>query len=292
MSRPGRGRHRKRGGHEEEVENGERWLLTYADMITLLLALFIVLFAISTINQKKFLALALGLKQTFNPNPGVLPSGNGVLNNAAVTPTAGANAATTNPNISLKPLGSATTTTTTPTPTTTTVPVAEAPTGTVLNSAARSALAKVEAEINRALKAKGLESTVTMSIQTRGLVVQVLADKVFFQTGSADLGPLGDEVVDTVASVLRQDPYSIDVEGYTDNQPLTGGPYGSNEELSAVRAVNVVLRMSASDGINPGRLAATGFGETHPEAPNDTPAHMSLNRRIDVVVLAPEEAQP
>jgi chemotaxis protein MotB len=192
----------------------------------------------------------------------------------------------------LKPLGSATTTTTTPQSTTTTVPVAEAPSGTVLSSAARSALAKVEAEINQALKAKGLENTVTMTIQTRGLVVQVLADKVFFQTGSADLGPLGDEVVDTVASVLIKDPYGIDVEGYTDNQPLTGGQYGSNEELSAVRAVNVVLRMSGTDGINASRLAATGFGETHPDAPNDTPANMSLNRRIDVVVLAPEEAQP
>src|SRR5271166_3218165 len=74
---------------EPEVENSERWLLTYADMITLLLALFIVLFSVSTINQKKFEALALGLKQTFDPKPGVLPSSNGLLSNASLTPTAG-----------------------------------------------------------------------------------------------------------------------------------------------------------------------------------------------------------
>jgi flagellar motor protein MotB len=83
---------RRKRGHDadHEVENAERWLLTYADMITLLLALFIVLFAVSTINSKKFLALALGLREAFNPSPGLLPSSNGVLANASLVPTAGA----------------------------------------------------------------------------------------------------------------------------------------------------------------------------------------------------------
>src|ERR1700684_3558153 len=76
-------------GESEEVENSERWLLTYADMITLLLALFIVLFAVSTINTKKFEALALGLQKSFSPNPGVLPSSNGVEQYDSLTPTAG-----------------------------------------------------------------------------------------------------------------------------------------------------------------------------------------------------------
>src|SRR5271154_7322961 len=72
-----------------EAANEERWLLTYADMITLLLALFIVLFAVSTISTKKFEALALGFKQSFSPNPGVLPSSNGVEQYDSLTPTAG-----------------------------------------------------------------------------------------------------------------------------------------------------------------------------------------------------------
>src|SRR5580700_10665286 len=105
-------------GEAEEVENSERWLLTYADMITLLLALFIVLFAISTISQKKFLALALGLRQTFNPNPGVLTGGNGVLNNASVAPTAGSSLSQAT--ITLRQVGSSSASTTTTT--TTTVP--------------------------------------------------------------------------------------------------------------------------------------------------------------------------
>src|ERR1700683_1825398 len=82
-------RSRMAEGEEPELENSERWLLTYADMITLLLALFIVLFAVSTINTKKFEALALGLQKSFSPNPGVLPSSNGVEQYDSLPPTAG-----------------------------------------------------------------------------------------------------------------------------------------------------------------------------------------------------------
>lgn len=273
-----RRRQRHAPGEDHEEGNSERWLLTYSDMITLLLALFIVLFAVSTINQKKFLALALGLKQSFNPNPGVLTSSNGMLDQPSVIPTAGSVQSLARPSLSLRSLGSSPKPTPQPSHTATT--------------ATTKALQQVEAEINAALAAKGLQSTVTMTMQTRGLVVQVLADKVFFATDSAQLGPVGNEVVDTIASVLRTDTYSVEVEGYTDNQPITGGKYTSNEELSAVRAVNVVLRLSNIDGLDPSRLAATGFGDTHPLVPNTSPANMARNRRIDVVVLAPQGVQP
>ncbi len=267
-----RGRHE---GHEEEVENGERWLLTYADMITLLLALFIVLFAISSINQKKFLALALGLKQSFDPKPGVLTNGSGLLQNASLTQTAGSQYKSIVPN----PLGPTTTTTTLPPPPSSgTVP--------------KASLVALQAQINNALVRQGLQGDVSLSQQTRGLVVQVLADKVFFASDSANLGPAGTQVIDAVASVLRSDPYHIDVEGYTDNQPIVGGVFTSNEELSAVRAVNVVLRLEKTDGIASSRLSATGYGSTRPVAPNTTPANMALNRRIDIVVLSSTGSQP
>ncbi len=283
------GRRRRHHNHEEEVENGERWLLTYADMITLLLALFIVLFAISTINQKKFLALALGLKESFDPKPGVLQSGSGVLNNASLAQTAGSNFKITG----------------LPATTTTTVPGASPQVGTATASSdtvssgtessraqSNAALKKLEAEIQQVLTARGLNANVSLQLETRGLVVQILADKVFFATGSADLGPKGTQVVDAVASVLKTDTFNVDVEGYTDNQPLVGGPYGSNEELSAVRAVNVVLRLEKTDGINPDRLSATGYGSSRPVVPNNSPENMAQNRRIDVVVLTSQSATP
>jgi chemotaxis protein MotB len=106
------------------------------------------------------------------------------------------------------------------------------------------------------------------------------------------VGTLGQQVLQSVASVLSQDTFDLNVEGYTDDAAITGGPWSTNEELSAVRAVNVELLLENPGGINPDRLSATGFGSTHPVAPNDTPAHMSLNRRIDIVVLSPTTSQP
>ena len=263
-------------GHEEEVENGERWLLTYADMITLLLALFIVLFAVSTINTKKFEALALGFKQSFSPNPGALPSSNGVLQYDSLTPTAGPRQVQQHPSIAT-PLKQQ---------------VTSSPPPPSLSASAEAQLSSVDQQITKALQAKGVQSSVTASLQTRGLVVQVLTDKVFFATDSADLESQGDVVVDTIATVLRTTSNDIDVEGYTDNEPITGGPYTSNEELSAVRAASVVTRLIQQDGLDPDRLVATGFGETHAAAPNDTPADRALNRRIDFVILASGAAQP
>lgn len=272
---------RRRKHHEEEHEGhgaDERWLLTYADMITLLLALFIVLFAVSTINSKKFLALAFGFKQSFAPNPGVLPSSNGVLEYANLAQTAGPKQVQQHPSIVL------------PTPGTTTTTAATGPGG--MSLATERQLTQIGKQLQSALAAKGLGATVSTSLQERGLVVQILTDRVFFASDSAEIGPEGDEVVDTMASVLRNDNNNIDVEGYTDDAPITGGPYSTNEELSAVRAANVVTRLSGQDGINPNRLAATGFGATHPAVPNSSPANMALNRRIDVVIMAPGAVQP
>ena len=269
--------------HEEGHENSERWLLTYSDMITLLLALFIVLFAASTISAKKFLALAMGFRQTFNPSPGILPSSNGLLQNASLTATAGAKQA---PEIAIKPMPTTTTTTTTPPPT---------PSNTATNSAGskgQQSLATIAAQINQALTAKGLQQAATTTVTQQGLVVQVLTDHVFFASDVASLNSTGNAVVDTIASVLRTDTNVVDVEGFTDNQPIIGGPYATNTELSAERAVNVVVRLYKVDGVAQSRLAAVGYGSAHPAVPNTSPANMAKNRRIDIVILGPGHLQP
>lgn len=269
-------RRRRHAAEEHEVENAERWLLTYADMITLLLALFIVLFAVSTINSKKFLALALGLQQTFNPNPGVLPSSNGVLQNASLTPTAG------------KSDGSSTGITTT---TTTTVPPNPA---TTLPTAlpGQQSLGTIQAQIDQALAAKGLGATATTAETAQGLVIQILSDHVFYASDIASLNGTGNEVVDTVASVLSADTNDIEVEGFTDTAPIYGGPYTSNMQLSAERAVNVAVRLYSVDGISQSRLAVVGNGPNDPVVPNSSPANMAQNRRVDIVVLGPGQSQP
>lgn len=260
---------------EVEVENSERWLLTYADMITLLLALFIVLFAVSTISTKKFEALALGLQKSFSPNPGVLPSSNGVEQYDSLTPTAGPRQVQQTPSVA-----------------STSKQTAAKAAVTALSQSAETQLSSVDSRIEKAIAAKGLQSGFSTSLQTRGLVVQVLTNHAFFASDSGTLGPEGDSVVDTIASVLDATSNDIDVEGYTDDTPITGGPYTSNEELSAVRAASVVTRLEGTDGLDPDRMAATGFGDTDPAVPNDSPADEAQNRRIDFVILAPGASQP
>ena len=253
----------RRRGHAGEEGNMERWLLTYSDMITLLLALFVILFALSTINAKKFLAFKLGITQTFSESPvhmrqnsGLLPQQNDLTAHpitAAITPSAP---------------------------------------GTSPHASRPGALAKIAHEINQALQAAGLSQDASTTVTSRSVVVQVMADKAYFAVDSATLGASGDQVVDTIASVLRTLPNPIRVEGFTDNQPIIGGPFTSNWELSAVRAVNVVRRLETHDGIAATRLSAIGYGTTHPVVPNTSPANQAKNRRIDVVVLTTKLAAP
>jgi chemotaxis protein MotB len=255
------GRRRRHGGGHGDGEHGpgmERWLLTYADMITLLLALFVILFAISTINGKKFLAFELGVTSTFSNRAvktgsggnGLLPKANSILSNSS-TPI-------TLPSVLQE---------------------------TDRTQTASAQLSKIAAEITQALRKAGLSQYASTTVDRQGVVVQMLADKTYFATDSATLGTTGDEVVDTIASVLKGVPNDVEVQGFTDNVPITGGVYSSNWELSAVRAVNVVRRLATTDGIARARLSAQGYATTHPVAPNTTPANRAENRRVDVVVL-------
>lgn len=257
MSGVGAARRRRHGhaGHEEH-ENAERWLLTYADMITLLLALFVVLFAMSSISVKKFLELKMGLTQTFNPSAISQAGSNGLLQQTSLVQSAAANAT----QMAVQSGSSA--------------------------PADLSQLKHIAASVSAALAAKKLSAAASVSVSTKGVVVQILADKAFFATDSASLGHVGDEVVDTIAGVVRPDPNKVVVEGYTDNVPITGGPYNSNWELSAVRAANVANRLNVVDGVPPERLSAQGYGQTHPVVPNTSPANRAANRRVDVVIMS------
>ncbi|HET9732151.1 MAG TPA: flagellar motor protein MotB [Acidimicrobiales bacterium] len=228
----------------EEEGNGERWLLTYADMITLLLALFIVLFAVSTIDNKKYEEFKTGVLQTFANRTEPIPGGTGLLQQTSLVTHPGSTTPTTNPMVDL------------------------------------------EQRVQKALSVAGVSSDAVVTLDQQGVVVRLLTDKVFFATYSADLGSIGDEVVDTVGTVMSTVPNAVEVEGYTDNQPIIGsGPYQTNFDLSAARAMTVVDRLSGTDGVDASRLSGVGYGETRPIVANDTPAHQAENRRVDVVIL-------
>lgn len=244
-----------------EAENSERWLLTYADMITLLLALFVVLFAMSSINIQKFSEFKSGVLKSFSPTSvnAILKGGTGLLQQNSLISHPGAILAPPAPSVGISAGGS------TPSPVPTEAQIAQ--------------------QVQQAVDAQNLQQSVQVIVARRGVVVRMLTDQAFFSTDSAALGAQGNQVVDLLGKIIYNLPNQVSVEGYTDNQPIVGGPYTSNFELSAVRAVNVVLRLTTVDGVNPVRLSATGYGETHPLVPNDTPADMAKNRRVDVVIL-------
>lgn len=253
-------RSRKKGG-EGHHDNEERWLLTYADMITLLLVLFVVMFAMSTPSQPKFLAFRAGLTAAFNPSAIATPGGNGLLSQSSLE-------SQLNNNQSISPLANS------------------ARLSSLSNvKLANDTMTKLATSLQKALDSKHLQGYASVTQTTRGVVVQILADEVFFKSDVASLGALGVKIVDTIGRIIATYSNKIEVEGYADNQPIISGPYSSNWELSAVRAANVVNRLNTVDLIPSGRLASVGYGSNDPIASNATPAGRAQNRRIDVVIL-------
>jgi len=232
--RTGRTRREPNGGHEQ---NQERWLLTYADMITLLLVLFIVLFALSKINEAKYREFEESVV-----NDKVV--GDSMVHGTTVRPSRGARPLSTTPD----------------------------------------ELRKIEKTLSRALARRGLLGDVTLTVNASGLVEGLVADSTFFLVDSAQLSPLGTEIVDTSGRVLASYPNALEIAGYTDDQPITGGPYANNWELSAARATSVVERLTLADGVMPTRLVAVGYGQYHPVVPNTSPAAQAQNRRVNIVI--------
>jgi chemotaxis protein MotB len=203
-------------------------------MITLLLVLFIVLFAISQISQAKFREFKQSVTHAVLSHT---PKGTTKAHTAASTKAA---------------------------------PVSQ--------------LATIEAQLSAALRSEGLLGDVTLSINASGLVEGLVADTTFFTTNSATLSAVGQQIVDTSAGVLKSYPNAIEVAGYTDDQPITGGPYANNWELSAARATTVVIRMTGPDALNPGQVVLLGYGQYHPLVPNSSATAQAQNRRVNIVI--------
>lgn len=290
-TRPGRGSSGRRRmveeEHDEGHENSERWLLSYADMITLLMALFIVLFAISQVDQAKLIALSNGLNQYFG-EPASKTTSNGILDGS---PQAAVDGHAASPNPSL-----------------TGDPIVPSPGGSAAQDAAQAAaqaaqaavraqaaqqqqdLTAVRQRISAALAAKGLSGAVQFEERDHGLVVNVVTDRVLFDLGEASLRPEGRGVLDAVAPALLGLPNALTVEGHTDNVPITG-QFASNWELSTERATTV-LRYLLTRGVPGSRVSAAGYADQRPLSTNATAAGRARNRRVAIVVHALDTSDP
>ena len=262
---------------EEEHENAERWLLTYADMITLLMVLFIVLFAIGATDAKKFAKLHDGLAQSFGQST-ILDGGSGLLNGSAVQAPgapddsrAGSQALQRQRESVLAGARAA-----------------DAAARIEANATKQEAvaMAKVQADITKSLAQQGLAgAAIFRTVDHRGLEVDIVTDRVLFDVAQATLRPQGVDVLAALAPALRGLPNDLVIEGHTDSQPIVSSQFASNWELSTQRATTV-LRYLLTRGIKPSKVSAVGYADQHPLAVGNSPASLARNRRVAILIMS------
>ena len=269
---------RRGRGHAGGHDNDERWLLTYSDMITLLMALFMVLFSISSVNISKYRTLQESLKAAFSGS--ILPGGKAIMQSGSQSTSAHSPATSEIPSI---------------VPLTPNVPNANPSQASATAASQAQSIAaaaqqeqqdfqQLQSELNTYIKKHGLTGQVQTVIDRRGLVVRVLTDRVLFDSGQANLKPAGLPLLAEIANLLNVDrTHPIVVEGHTDNVPISSAQYPSNWELSTARATTVV-RYLISQGVDRNRLSAAGYADLHPIASNATAAGRQKNRRVEIVM--------
>ncbi|MET1008128.1 MAG: flagellar motor protein MotB [Propionibacteriaceae bacterium] len=287
------GARKKKGGHEEHEEhvNHERWLVSYADMLTLLFVLFVVLFSMSSVDQKKFAELAAGLSEGFGASS-VAMTGN-------VSNLEGAGQST-----NVVPIDPGTNPGDGGTGTEGMTKEQKEAVERALRAASRKEasanaqaatkeaenLKEVEKKIADALKAAKLLNQVKFTIDQRGLVVTVVTNEVVFAGNRADLRPGGKKILDTIAPALVELPNNIEVDGNTNQLKATTTFYPSGWELSAARA-STTVRYLINHGLAKNRMSAVGFSDTKPLINPKDPRAVTMNRRVDVVVLTQLNAE-
>ncbi|WP_183098677.1 OmpA/MotB family protein [Nocardioides pelophilus] len=271
---------RRRGGHTEEHEEGaERWLVTYADMVTLLMVLFIILFSMSTVNEEKYEELKTGLAEGFGRSSSILNGTNPTIDyRGPAVPT------TTTYNAVMKQLSAEEQTAVTEFVSEHDRKREQRAYADARNEVDR--LLKVWREIEEALRREGLDDDVRALIDERGLVVSLVSRHVVFQPNVAELTPRGQRVVDTIAPVLLDLSEPIQVDGHTNQVPVKPKYYPTDWDLSVARAVHVLRRLEEVQGLPEHRLRATGFGHTKPLVDPDRPGSQQINKRVDLIVLS------
>ncbi|KUL25970.1 flagellar motor protein MotB [Actinoplanes awajinensis] len=284
MSSGGGKRKKAHEEHEEHV-NHERWLVSYADMLTLLFVLFVVLFSMSDINTKKFAQLAQGLSAGFGSKSAAF-SGNyapldGASNNAQIVqidpgsnPGDGSSGTEGLSKKQQEAVDRA-------------VKAEDrAKASANAEKAAKEAedMKAIENKISDALAAAKLLGNVKFTIDQRGLIITVVTNEVVFAGDRADLRPTGEKILNAIAPTLAKLPNNIEVDGNTNQLKARTKYYPSGWELSAARA-STTVRYFTGHGIPKKRLSAVGFSDTKPLIDPKDPRSITMNRRVDVVVL-------
>ena len=248
----------------EKHVNHERWLVSYADFITLLFAVFVVLYAMSQTDKKKVEEVMQSLQSSFGmanvgapaPKVNVIPS-----RTINIMPSL-------NPEVSINP--------------------ARRVNGSrVKTQADEKDFRQIKSSVEAYLIKAGAQNKVTLGITRRGLIVS-LKEAGFFDSGQAYIKPEAYALINTIADVLTQYNNPIRLEGHTDNIPISTSQFPSNWELSTARATNALKYLLKNFDVDPNKISATGYGEYRPIESNDTSDGRAKNRRVDLVMLSNE----
>jgi len=238
---------------EEEHENHERWLVSYADFITLLFAFFVVMYALSTVNEGKYKVMSASVSQAFNSGSTNASGGRIELNPSAPAPIV----IPVNRNI----------------PNIKTDQV---------QAVKNEKLRNVAQDLNRALAPLMTDGKVRVTEGAFGITVDINASLLFLP-GDARLDIGAVRALAAIGEILAVTAFPITVEGHTDNLPISSPQFPSNWELSGARASSVV-RLFIETGVAPARLTATGYADQRPMADNATPEGRQQNRRVAITI--------
>lgn len=246
----------------EKPANHERWLVSYADFITLLFAVFVVLYAMGQTDKKKTEEVIASLQSSFGlasigapaPKINVIPS-----KPISIIP-------------SIKP------------------DISVAPSARSIRAQGRvradeKDFRQIKSSIEAYLVKQGALNKVSLSITRRGLIVS-LKEAGFFDSGQAQIRTDAYELINTISEVMTQYNNPLRVEGHTDNIPINSSQFPSNWELSTARATNGLKYLIKHFDVDPDKISATGYAEFRPVADNATPDGRSKNRRVDLVMLS------
>jgi len=247
---------KRRGLEEEHVEHvDERWMASYMDMVTVLMCMFIVLFAMSSVDADKFEKLKNSLATGFGASEvGSIDTAEGVVVPASRVGEEGE-------------------------------PVEVLPSDLDLAKEEVDELEALKEAIRLNLAAQALEHTVDFKIDERGLTIRLIGSETFFASNSVELAGVAPAVLDAVAPVLAGTSYEIAVEGHADSR-APGAPFPTNWELSSGRATQVLRRLVENGHVGQERIGAIGFGSARPMASGTSDADMATNRRVDIVVIS------
>jgi len=256
----------RRRNRSDEGAHADRWLVSYADFMTLLFALFVVLFASSHHDKEEIQRVSSALKNGFQ-EMGAFSSGTSVpdLSNPDGTKIGGAPRPVVGGNA--KPDAT--------------------------HQGDEVDVVELKKQLSKALGKEIEHQEIEMRVTPEGFVIS-LHELGFFDSGEAQLLPGASDKIKRIAIVLTRYGLNMRVEGHSDNVPIHNAAFASNWELSTARAMAVAMMLVNESGFDPSRMSVAGYAQYHPSASNDTPEGRKANRRVDIVVLSrstPQEAK-